>query len=103
MVIIIPLPPPTHTAPDEYILISGRHSIRRVSLDNDGDFNDVTLVDGLRNVLSLDYLLTSPTDGIMLFSDISLHTIYTANLNGTGKPHPAVCGIPTKNKHSINY
>ncbi len=75
----------SRTAPDEFILISGRHSIRRISLDDEEDLNDVTLVSGLRNVLTLDYSMTTPTDGIMLYSDTVLHTIYTANLNGTSE------------------
>ena len=75
-----------HTAPDKFVLMPARTSIRRISLDmeSEGEFNDVTILDGLTNVLVLDYLLTGPRDGIIVFGDSELDTIYASNLNGTG-------------------
>ena len=62
-----------------------RTSIRRISLDMEEDFNDVTILDGLNNVLVLDYVLTGPRDGIIVFGDSKLNTIYTSSLDGSGR------------------
>ena len=42
-------------------------------------------------MLTLDYFLTSPTDGFMVYADTILHTIFTANLNGTGEILSGLC------------
>jgi hypothetical protein len=48
------------------------------------DYNDVSLVSGLNNTLAIDYRLTALGEGQMIFTDKTMDTVFTANLDGSG-------------------
>ena len=79
----------THTVPQVYILVAGRNSIRRISLDTAPDYSDVTLISGGTSIYALDFFKTGlREEGKVFWADKpgtqKPTTIYTASLNGTG-------------------
>ncbi|XP_025087886.1 low-density lipoprotein receptor-related protein 4-like isoform X3 [Pomacea canaliculata] len=70
-----------NTVPREYLLFSGRGSIRRISLDTP-DHTDVYLpIPDLHNVIAVDF---DYLEGMIYYTDIQLDVIRRATLNGSG-------------------
>jgi hypothetical protein len=83
----LPLLPPWirgYTVPPLFLLIASRTDVRRISMDPTLNDNDVSLVTGLNNTLAIDYRLTAPGEGQIIFTDKILDTIFTANFDGSG-------------------
>ena len=51
------------------------------------DYNDVSLVSGLNNTLAIDYQLTAPGEGKIIFTDKIMDRVFTANFDGSGTIH----------------